>query len=85
MKPKPEKAPPLKLSPAPAAIPIKPDIDRSIWAAWLEHCRTKGREDLVEAATAAGEMTVPRRWPQADSPLPKVAKNFTHRLTGERK
>lgn len=42
------------------------------WRDWMRHLGQINRSDLVDAATAAGRMTVAARWPKADTPLPVI-------------
>lgn len=59
------------------------------WRKWIDHLRLNGEGDLADAAEAAGEMIVCKRWPEPDTPLPKVnmrpivAKQLADRVVGE--
>lgn len=59
------------------------------WRKWIDHLRLKGEQAIADAAEAAGTMTVSKRWPEADTPLPIVdkrpivAKQLAERVVGE--
>jgi hypothetical protein len=73
----------------PSQFKITPKLDAAQWSAWVTHLRGIGREDLVEAATADGEMIVRARWPEEDCPLPLIepkalAQPAVRRMQGDR-
>lgn len=69
------------------AIPLK-STDLS-WGKWIAHLRLKGENALADAAEVAGTMTVVKRWPEHDTPLPtvdkrpKFAQQLAERVVGE--
>lgn len=42
------------------------------WRKWIDHLRLKGEHQLADQAERSGSITVPRKWPEADTPLPVV-------------
>lgn len=54
------------------ALRIKPgDVG---WTQWAEHVEATFGERDLEAMVAAGEIIVSKRWPDADSPMPKIGR-----------
>jgi hypothetical protein len=69
-----------------AAVSIRQG--ESAFAAWIEHLKKIGRDDLATDARDAGEMLVSRRWPnEGDMPLsipqPKGLSDVSKRMIGE--
>lgn len=69
------------------AIAIKP-TDPS-WLNWIDHLRLLGHDEIADAALADGVMTVAKRWPDTNTPLPVVdkraivAQRLADRVVGE--
>lgn len=69
-----------------AAVSIRQG--ESAFAAWIEHLKKIGRDDLATDARDAGEMLVSRRWPnEGDLPLsipqPKGLSDVSKRIMGD--
>ncbi len=76
----------IKRQPAPEAITLRvgtPGDDCCI-RAWIEHLEVKNQPELAEAARNAASITVRRRWPTMGTPLPRIPRDFTAKITGER-
>jgi hypothetical protein len=56
-------------------------VDAMAIKAWTAHLAELGRDDLVRAANEAMEITVRGRWPEPDTPLPKIPIDFRKRAS----
>ena len=73
----------IKRQPAPEAITLRvgaPGDDCCI-RAWIEHLEVKNQPELAQAARSAAAITVRRRWPTIDTPLPRIPRDFTAKIT----
>lgn len=77
---------PWKLTPPAVAIQLQHGIPGDDFAIrlWIAYLHEIGREDLAKAAEEAKAFVVRRRWPKPDTPLPRIPRDFTPRMTGER-
>lgn len=78
------KPPAFRKPPPPVAIVLRADIgvDAVSIRAWVAHMRALGHDDLAAAAEEAESITVRRRWPKADTPLPRIPVDFKKRAAG---